>query len=986
MRRFIYIGVLILSMVAYGLRAQLPYHIHYTVNDGLPGSEVYDIVQDSTGRLWLGTSYGVSRYNGYTFENYTVNDGLADNSTVIIYKTNDRLWFYSYEKNFSYYKNGKFHIPKQINNTLHTRIHPNHPFAVTLDNANNLYFISKNNRLVRMDTARNITKIDTLNKDLNHYSLILKKFDISHRGEYLGSLKKNHPHLYRYLSDNPYFTRHSDLHFYQHRQKAVSNEKLSLERIKHPGKLIQTVHPKDLGIDSDGSIWIRKTIDGLLYFKKRGKSYMPCHFLKNKRVTRIYRDREKNYWISTEGNGLYRIPSLQFNVFHTRPEMSSENIISMEIYDSLLFCGTNNNHLYKIRIQEGYMNNPRKILKTRNVKYPRDIFIDKNNSIWLIESDFLHYTFDGRQNAPDYIIVNKIYCASRTLDSGVLMATNRGFLKYKNNHLVYDSRKDGFNQHLHAICQTSDSVIWGGGLNGLFKIHNHNFSYKGNEHPLLAKRISLLVPDGRKLWIGTRVNGLVCYTEDTLLRITKADGLCSNIIKSFYKDNDTTYWVGTSEGLNRLVFDGKTLKTKKIEAYTIWNGLPSNVINDIARQSQHLWLATSKGLASVNPEELTTKKTHPILHIDSMVSGGQKTEQGKPIHLEPAHNNLTIYYTGVSLISTKNITYKVKLEGRDSQWITTQNRSVRYADLAHGDYQFKLKARYAQGTFTPKALSIRIHVEKHFTETTWFLIISILTALIVMSGISYAIIRFKAQKEQDKREIIQSEQKALRAQMNPHFIFNSLNSIQEFVLEQKEDEAERYLSSFSSLMRDILEYSKKNFIWLADELKMLRLYLELEQLRFDESFDFDFQIDDNIEPSSIQIPPILLQPFAENAIRHGLLHKKEKGHIRIHIAQGEEDTVILSISDNGVGRKRAAQIESSKRTRKAMGMKNTLERLQLINKIYNAQIATKITDNYHDDGSPAGTTIKIYIPESIGLKKKFKTWKQRLTPLLSMMK
>jgi LytS/YehU family sensor histidine kinase len=206
------------------------------------------------------------------------------------------------------------------------------------------------------------------------------------------------------------------------------------------------------------------------------------------------------------------------------------------------------------------------------------------------------------------------------------------------------------------------------------------------------------------------------------------------------------------------------------------------------------------------------------------------------------------------------------------------------------------------------------------------------------------------------------EMQALRAQMNPHFIFNCLNAINHFILVNEVNTASDYLTKFSRLIRMVLDNSFRKDIFLSEELESLRLYIELEQIRFDHHFSCGISIPDDFDISDIVIPPMLLQPFVENAIWHGLMHKDGDGILNVEIKK-ENEFLICSISDNGIGRKKSADLKSLfSANRKSLGMNLTASRLQLLNEEIGNQIGLQITDLLDDVDQSAGTRVVISIP------------------------
>ena len=206
------------------------------------------------------------------------------------------------------------------------------------------------------------------------------------------------------------------------------------------------------------------------------------------------------------------------------------------------------------------------------------------------------------------------------------------------------------------------------------------------------------------------------------------------------------------------------------------------------------------------------------------------------------------------------------------------------------------------------------------------------------------------------------EMQALRAQMNPHFIFNSLNSINMFILEKNKLQASEYLSKFSRLVRLILQNSQEALIPLERELEALQLYLELESLRFAQRFEYKIAMGDEVDTTVLKVPPLIVQPYVENAIWHGLMHKKEKGHLEIELYQ-EKEILSCKITDDGIGRKKAAELRSkSASTHNSTGIKITESRIAMMQKMNGSERSVEIKDLAHPDGGAAGTEVLIKIP------------------------
>jgi LytS/YehU family sensor histidine kinase len=205
--------------------------------------------------------------------------------------------------------------------------------------------------------------------------------------------------------------------------------------------------------------------------------------------------------------------------------------------------------------------------------------------------------------------------------------------------------------------------------------------------------------------------------------------------------------------------------------------------------------------------------------------------------------------------------------------------------------------------------------------------------------------------------------KALRAQMNPHFIFNSLNSIQKYILQNDHFAASQYLTRFSILIRLILDHSNQNNILLSSELDLLKLYIEMEGLRFDNKFNYEIKVDTDINTDTTEVPSMLIQPYIENAIWHGLLHKEEKGNLLVAFKKGDGNNLIVTIQDDGIGRQKAADLKSKQALKKkSYGMQITEDRIQIINQTQNINATCIVEDIKDTNGNGAGTKVILTIP------------------------
>ncbi|MDX1907660.1 MAG: histidine kinase, partial [Bacteroidia bacterium] len=348
------------------------------------------------------------------------------------------------------------------------------------------------------------------------------------------------------------------------------------------------------------------------------------------------------------------------------------------------------------------------------------------------------------------------------------------------------------------------------------------------------------------------------------------------------------------------------------------------------------------------------------------------------IVLRHTDNFFTLTFSAMSFTQPELNRYRWQLEGIDPAWVEGGNRhSVSYTNLPPGSYTFRVMAANNDGYWSEKPLTLRIRILPAWWQTIWFKVFLALIAGIAGYTLYRSQIRrirqsaensrlaaaFAQEKAELNQRLTETEMTALRAQMNPHFLFNVLMSIDRYLLENSPQLASAFLTKFSRLIRLVLENSHSDQVILAQELEALRLYLELETLRFKEKVQWHFDIDPDIDLQYMRIPPMLIQPFVENAIWHGILHKEAGGHVLITLRQPTENLLQVTIEDNGIGRAKAAELKSRSVLRhKSFGMQLTQERLDMIFRRYEQEARIMVTDLTDAEGLACGTRVVVDIP------------------------
>ena len=373
-----------------------------------------------------------------------------------------------------------------------------------------------------------------------------------------------------------------------------------------------------------------------------------------------------------------------------------------------------------------------------------------------------------------------------------------------------------------------------------------------------------------------------------------------------------------------------------------------------------------------NPGELKRNTEIPVPFIDQLEVLNQPfffSMDGLPLRLNPNQNFFSIRFSAKAYTLANDVRFRYRLKGFEEWTEVTRRRFANYTNVPGGDYVFQLQVANNEGVWNEKTLELPIHIGTVWWMTNGFRLAAVVTLFTLFVWLyRYRIgqIRKKEQlRSQYEKKLANVEMSALLAQMNPHFLFNSLNSIDSYIIRNESKKASEYLNNFARLMRLILQNSRSNYISLKDELESLDLYMQMESLRFANRFAYEIKVAPDIDISSIVIPPMLIQPYVENAIWHGLMHKIDghDGKVEIIISRKEESLYCV-ILDNGIGREKATALKAQKpgNRKRSMGMQITKDRIEMINKLYNTNTSMQIIDLHDEQGNATGTRIELIIP------------------------
>ena len=640
------------------------------------------------------------------------------------------------------------------------------------------------------------------------------------------------------------------------------------------------------------------------------------------------------FFVSCMGGGLFSLDTLQDNVHvffdeHLSAEYN-KNRISTDIIPA-------NNSLWLFSLYG-------------------PLFINTStNKISFVEGFNKDSTFDKSASYPLYDSKGNIWTSLPSGISRYNISTN-SFTDYRSK------TKGGIFPLEKAASKTEDKKgnIWMTRQDTLvkFDVTTQKFStsvIKDDGKPI--RPVSSLASDGEDiLYVATGgALGLYHISTDDIDFYTKQTGIISTAINEIVSDKDGNAWIATEGG---LVFYNK--EKKKFSSFTKADGLPDdNIIslNFTNLDKKILFLGFSKTYCLFEPQHFLLDKEIPQNIITSFEVNGEALgfEPGQEFSYK--QNSVSFTFTGINYNQGQQNNYACMLQGIDQDWkYTGTERRVNYMNLPSGKYTFKVKTANHQGEWNEQPAVFSFEITPPFWKQWWFRLLILLT---IVFGFYYFIKgREAALQKENKIKLQMSElrMQALRAQMNPHFIFNSLNSIQNYILSNNTIDAAGYLSKFAKLMRRILDQSKHNFLPLGEVMETLKLYVEIEAFRFNNEFSYEFDVEEDDDLLDARIPPMLLQPFVENAILHGLMPKEGNKKLLIRCSC-VNSTVVIIIDDNGIGRIK----NEPKAGHTSQGEKITAGMLESLQQIQNSKASMEIIDKT-ENGIPAGTTIKLILP------------------------
>jgi len=962
------LALLIIVQVTIGF-SQVPGFRNISYREGLPASNIYDMLNDANGYVWFASDNGVIRYDGFEFTHYTTEQGLPFNSTLIMYEDyKGRIWFLSYSGELSYFENDRITV-YPCNDSIKKHFEDNYIDRLTVDSLEQIWFSPRQGGIFMLDSLCRLTTINPIPRKDSPAALFFYDMGDDHFIAPVnppGEMDHNHPELFalenKYFIPFKYGTRafirkylkisdHNYLVSYGNHVYHIQDQKIIISRVMEQPVTCLT-------LDDKGNIWVSMEYGGGIdMFPGGNLDTIPKHFFEGYTITRIMQDREKNFWFSTTGDGVFFTPNMHFNIFPVQDKMGM-NVITLSLQNDNIYFSSSKKGLFKADIKRG------KLFNIRQLKYPGiinwipDILPEDDGSLWV--SNSLH-SFYNPQGQPVKIEgMEGVFQTAAKYGNSIYLG-GKGLAIIRDRQVKYDSRSF-FETRVYAL--TKDAIqddIYLATLYGLYKFDNDTILPLLHDKRLTS-RINALASWNDFILIGSGSEGLLIMKNDSILYQLNSKYLLSgNTVREILIYNDSTVWLGMNNGLNRLVIKGNDSLQFTTDWISLDDGLPTLEIHAMESKDGFIWLATDLGLVSFEEKQIRPSSIPPLLKIIKIANNGIAIPLADSILLESGRNDLRIHFKGISFKGPESIKYRYRLFPYNTDIIYSNNPYADFPNLPPGKYRFFVNARYVNGSWGDP-LHIDITVETPFTETALFVLLLSLLLILIIFAIIRIIVRYFKKREETRKTLLRLEQKYLRSQLNPHFIFNTLMAIQGIIYQQGPKIAAKYLANFAKLIRYITSITDKEWVVLENEIIFIRNYFELQKLRFGYKFDYNIQVQSGIQPEKLLIPPMMAQPFLENAIEHGLQNKTDKGNVNVEIKNTEQCLQII-ITDDGIGREKASLLRNKEKSRDDFSSTQVItERIKLLNQVQRDTINLEIKDLYDNSGNPAGTMVIISLP------------------------
>lgn len=991
----------------------------YKSNEGMTASKIWTIAEDEDHNLWFGSyGNGLYKYDGIHFQQFTKKNGLVSNYIrVLLYSKKFHCLIVGAEYGVNTIKGSTItSSPSEMFTTKVGRT------VTGLCEAGIFIYITTygDNNPVKYYPDQN--KFIVSNDNGKHYPQNSFSCYVSANGDTIFSNKANGIKIFKknkqiIQNDNlgQIFSCAEDKRgnlwiaawSYQNMNQSGGLFRFDGERFQN-FKTTFGISDREIwtvSYDREQDIlWVGTTNEGLFKISFIDISYYPPDYfhLESQKINNLLVDNKNSLWISGSKELIKMIDDKSFSFLNKRPMIAA--------YQKFW-----NNPLQKIQPPMGETMkaakdvHPSKLSifeKQTNFNFNK-VINDTNHSV-IYSSELGLFRYNRTTGETDYLGQEGALGEFASInDSLVVSVWGPTALNpsYKSSRLNYDNStffptqlflqftKDGDPKDVTRIAKHGEQIWYSTSNTGLWMSQGMNLISFNKIDSTINQNLNDVCFDEFGHVIFGSNNGEICigtYENQKLkinYRINGENGLEGNSIFWLVADNKGKLWVGTNRGLNSI--DLKKLFTTG-ELFTCFFDEEDGYYGQMSKHAVidtkgNLWVGAGSNLIKVDIERLleNNSETNEVIlrniEINQQPIGNFADKLGlnnwtllpeKGFNFKRTENNITFEFDVLNYRNPSKDKFRYKLEGFDKEWSNwSENRRAVYTNLLPGNYHLEVESMNTNMNFKALPLAFVLRVRPYWWEIWYIRLIALscwIGLIIYVIRKYFELKRIRQQKRLEiEKTIVSLEMQALQAQMNPHFIFNCVNGIQYYVLANKMDLVLAYLSDFSKVIRESLANANQKMIPLNQEMDFLKSYLRLEQMRFPDRFEYKIQCEEENAISFVQIPPMLVQPFIENAIRHGFSNLKGNGHLFVLFQQEANDVLKCTITDNGTGRNNSKQKLNELQDDRLHSGQITESRIRLFNTPDSPEKYKIVyTDLFYMD-EPCGLKVEIYFPAGI---------------------
>lgn len=922
--------------------------LHYTVENGLPSNTVYGVYQDKDGIIWVGTDKGVARFNGIEFKTFTTADGLADNECFFFREDlYGRLWIGTFNGQLCYYEKGRFHNARNTPFLKHNFI-ASTTFDIAVHPDSSLTFFFKDNPGF-IEIRGEKLKAFVPQAMLERAALQLISIEKLPGDRYVLMYPQE-----RVIVDSALSIQSVQPHKgFSLRGHFIGSTKRAGYYLAEGGK-IYTEDLKPFPFQAEDLV---RDVRMIRFIKEKDFEWLGCNkgvyfdrtlLLEGKIVNDVFKDSRGNCWIGTNKDGVYLL-SARFDKTGYWPGAYKEEIVFADCRDSILCYAEKDKSLY--RIHTGAKGTP-----AEQLAKPGDYRGSPLDNIfcgWVHRNSFYTFNYTGvyrmdsirsSKTGKIKLLKNDPKATSylKQVDEGPDFVCFRGRkqLDFGKPEKVFQV-KDSLSMHT-LILPGSNKTIYGAAFD-----KNGRYWFSARENMYYLEGFSMVKKTGfpaigfreflfcNNYFAGITHTNELLITNNYLLPQVRLDTIRSNdcVWDKFYRLNDSCWLISTNNYFRILRLDHTSPRphyTIQLLEHPFVPYLPDYTYVD----STTCFFFKNGSVSTFPISDILQEPEAPGVLFQELITAKGSFFIEDEMRLSYAESkNISILFTPISY-AQKNLSYEYSINaaGKPDQWSEIKGNEIDLYKTGYGRFTVKVRARTMSGSYGKTAI-FTLHVAKPYWATYWFIGACIPAFIFIVAFVARIGIRQTLRVREKELRFLRSEYKALNALMNPHFIFNSLNSLQSLVNNNENRTASKYIRVFSDLIRQNMRNISQDLIPLSRELDLVENYLRIEQLRFKEHLNYQLTVDDAVETDLIMIPPLLIQPLVENAIKHGIWPKRsETGFVSVLVYEKEE-VLYIEITDNGQGFKKESSPETMHESYAMANIEKRTQQLSLIHKI-----------------------------------------------------